>query len=62
MTQDAESDLRELVAARRTELKVEAEELSWQLQEVRGELKELSVAERVVRRLVDDKGCSESVA
>ncbi|MFE4413098.1 hypothetical protein [Streptomyces sp. NPDC056821] len=53
MAQDAEPNLRELIAARRAELKLLAEKLSQQLQEVRDELEELDVAERVARRLAE---------
>ncbi|WP_406723621.1 hypothetical protein WJ438_01540 [Streptomyces sp. GD-15H] len=53
MAQDAEPDLRELITARRAELEVQAEKLSLQLQEVRDELEELAVAERVARRLAE---------
>ncbi|MGX4694742.1 hypothetical protein [Streptomyces sp. JNUCC 63] len=53
MAQDAEPSLRELIAARRAELKVLAEKLSQQLQEVRDGLEELDVAERVARRLAE---------
>lgn len=53
MAQDAESGLRESITARRAELKLQAEKLSQQLQEVRDELEELTVAERVVHRLTD---------
>lgn len=49
----AEPDLRELIAARKAELEVQAEKLSQQLQEVRDELAELAVAERVARRLAE---------
>ncbi|WP_199923759.1 hypothetical protein [Streptomyces cellulosae] len=51
MAQDAEPDVRALITARRAELEVQAEKLSQQLQEVRDELEELAVAERVTRRL-----------
>jgi len=53
VAQDAEPGLRELIAARRAELEVQAEKLSQQLQEVRDELEELAVAERVARRLAE---------
>lgn len=53
VVQDAEPDLRELITARRTELELQAEKLSQQLQEVREELEELAVAERVARRLAE---------
>ncbi|MFJ8637403.1 hypothetical protein [Streptomyces sp. NPDC093568] len=53
MAQDAEPNLRELIAARRAELEGQAEKLSQQLQEVRDELEELAVAERVARRLAE---------
>ncbi|MFI8194487.1 hypothetical protein ACIF8T_38205 [Streptomyces sp. NPDC085946] len=53
MTQDAEPDLRELIMARRAELKLQAEKLSQQPQEVRDEPEELAVAERVARRLAE---------
>jgi len=53
VAQDAEPDLRELITARRAELEVQAEKLSQQLQEVRDELEELAVAERVARRLAE---------
>ncbi|MEU0119942.1 hypothetical protein ABZ137_41430 [Streptomyces bobili] len=53
MTQDAEVDLRELVTARRAELELQAEKLSQQLQEVRDELEERTVADRVARRLAE---------
>ncbi|MFK4106691.1 hypothetical protein ACI2L1_42930 [Streptomyces sp. NPDC019531] len=51
MAQHAEPALRTLITARRAELEVQAEKLSQQLQEVRDELEELAVAERVARRL-----------
>ena len=44
-------DLRELITARRAELEALAEKLSQQLQQVRDELEELTVAEGVARRL-----------
>lgn len=47
---DAEPDLRELITARRAELELQVEKLSQQLQAVREELEELTVAERVARR------------
>ncbi|MQY36985.1 hypothetical protein SRB17_49870 [Streptomyces sp. RB17] len=50
---DAEPDLREPTTARRTELEMQAEKLIRQLQEVRDELEELTVAERVARRLAE---------
>jgi hypothetical protein len=53
VAQDAEPDVRELITARRAELEVQAEKLSQQLQEVRDELEELAVAERVMRRLAE---------
>jgi len=53
VAQDAEVDLRELITARRAELELQAEKLSQQLQEVRDELEELTVAERVARRLAE---------
>jgi hypothetical protein len=53
VAQDAEPDLGELITARRAELEVQAEKLSQQLQEVRDELEELAVAERVARRLAE---------
>lgn len=53
MAQDAEPGLRELITARRAELELQAEKLSQQLQVVRDELEELTVAERVVHRLTD---------
>jgi hypothetical protein len=53
VAQDAEPDVRELITARRVELEVGAETLSQQLQEVRDELEELAVAERVMRRLAE---------
>ncbi|MFI8302201.1 hypothetical protein ACIF80_01900 [Streptomyces sp. NPDC085927] len=53
MAQDAEPDLRELITARRDELEVQAEKLSQQLQQVRDDLEELAVAERVARRLAE---------
>ncbi|MHB6911300.1 hypothetical protein [Streptomyces sp. DB-54] len=53
MAQDAEVDLRELITARRSELELQVEKLGQQLQEVRDELKELTVAERVARRLAE---------
>jgi hypothetical protein len=46
VAQDAEVDLRELITARRAELELQAEKLSQQLQGVRDELEELTVAER----------------
>ncbi|MGW1102452.1 hypothetical protein [Streptomyces sp. NPDC002540] len=49
---DAEPDLRELITAQRSELEAQAEKLSQRLQEVRDELEELAVAERVAYRLV----------
>lgn len=54
VAQDAEPDLRELITARRAELQVQAEELAVQLQAVRDELEELTVAERVARRLAEE--------
>jgi hypothetical protein len=51
--QGAVPDLRELITARRAELEVQAEKLSQQLQEVRDELEELTVADRVARRLAE---------
>ncbi|QXE34289.1 hypothetical protein KQY30_08285 [Streptomyces sp. GMY02] len=51
--QGAEADLHELVTARRAELDAQAEKLSQQLQEVRDELEELAVAERVARWLAE---------
>jgi hypothetical protein len=42
-----------LITARRAELELQAENLSQQLQVVRDELEELTVAERVVHRLTD---------
>jgi hypothetical protein len=62
VTQDAEPDFRKPIVARRIELEVEQAKLSQQIQVVRGELEELSVTVRVLHRLVDDEGCSESVA
>ena len=53
MARDAESDLRELITARRAELELRAEKLSQQLQEVRDELEEPFVSERVARRLAE---------
>lgn len=53
MARDAEPDLRELITARRAELDLQTEKLSQQLQEVRDELEELAVAERVARRLAE---------
>jgi hypothetical protein len=53
VAQDPEPDLRGLITARRAELEVQAEKLSQQLQEVRDELEELAVAERVARRLAE---------
>ncbi|MEV0371059.1 hypothetical protein AB0I10_14685 [Streptomyces sp. NPDC050636] len=53
MHRDTEPDLRELITVRRAELEVQAEKLSQQLQEVRDELEELTVAERVARRLAE---------
>ncbi|MEU2872795.1 hypothetical protein ABZ769_26880 [Streptomyces olivoreticuli] len=46
-------DLRELITGRRAELELQAEKLSQQLQEVRDELEELTVAERVAHRLAE---------
>ncbi|MEU6090880.1 hypothetical protein ABZ865_29620 [Streptomyces sp. NPDC047085] len=48
-----EPDLHGLITARKAELELQAEKLSQQLQEVRDELEELTVAERVARRLVE---------
>lgn len=49
VARDAKPDLRELITARRAELEAQAEKLGQQLQEVRDELEELTVAERVTR-------------
>ncbi|GGQ62345.1 hypothetical protein ACH4UX_21040 [Streptomyces althioticus] len=51
MAQDAEPDLRDPITVGRVELELQAEKMSLQLQEVRDELKELAVVERVARRL-----------
>ncbi|MFE2738382.1 hypothetical protein [Streptomyces sp. NPDC059349] len=53
MARDAEPDLDGLITARRVELDLQAEKLSQQLQDVRDELEELTVAERVARRLAE---------
>ncbi|WP_435272174.1 hypothetical protein [Streptomyces parvulus] len=53
MAQAAESDLCELITARRAELDLQVEKLSQRLQEVREEVEELAVAERVARRLAE---------
>ncbi|MCX4649664.1 MULTISPECIES: hypothetical protein [unclassified Streptomyces] len=53
MARDAEPDLHGLITARRAELELQAETLSQQLQEVPGELEELTVAERAARRLAE---------
>jgi hypothetical protein len=44
VAQDAEVDLRELIAARGTELELQAEKLSQHLQEIRDKLEEPTVA------------------
>lgn len=54
MARDAEPGLRELITARRAELEAQAKKLSQRLQEVRDELEELAVAERVACRLVEE--------
>jgi hypothetical protein len=53
VARDAEPDLHGLITARRAELELQAENLSQQLHEVRDELEELTVAERVARRLAE---------
>ena len=53
MAQDAEPDHCELITAHKVELEAHAEKLSQQLQEVRDELEELAVVERVARRLAE---------
>ncbi|MFD7185365.1 winged-helix domain-containing protein [Streptomyces sp. NPDC059904] len=53
VARDAEPDLHGLITARRVELELQAEKLSQQLQDVRDELEELTVAERVARRLAE---------
>ncbi|MFI9358824.1 hypothetical protein [Streptomyces lydicus] len=53
MARDAEPDLHGLITDRRTELELQAEKLSQQLQDVRDELEELTVAERGARRLAE---------
>ncbi|MGW7426161.1 hypothetical protein ACWGJB_40205 [Streptomyces sp. NPDC054813] len=53
VARDTEPDLHGLITARRAELELQAEKLSQQLQEVRDELEELTVAERVARRLAE---------
>lgn len=50
---DPEPDLRGLIVARRAELEAQAEKLSEQLRAAREELEELTVAERVARRLAE---------
>lgn len=53
MAGDVEPDLRKLIKTRRAELEAQAEKLSQQLQEVRDEMEELAIAERVAHRLAE---------
>jgi hypothetical protein len=53
VARDTEPDLHGLITARKAELELQAEKLSQQLHVVRDELEELTVAERVARRLVE---------